>query len=79
MDTPAQNLTGVCDYYLVALSVVIAIFAANAALDLAEPVTPAQNMARFASLSGGAFAVGPGIWSMHPGMEAFRLPVPVAI
>src|ERR1700732_3195287 len=63
---------------LVALSVVIAILAAYAALDLAGRVTAARGSARFTWLACGAGAMGIGIWSMHyVGMEAFRLPVPV--
>src|SRR5467141_3862348 len=74
----AVNLIGSYNYALVALSVLIAVFAAYAALDLAGRVTAARGMARFAWLSGGALAMGMGIWSMHyMGMEAFRLPVPV--
>jgi two-component system sensor histidine kinase/response regulator len=50
----------------------------DSALDLAGRVTAARGKARFAWLSGGAFAMGIGIWPMHYlGMEAFRLPVPV--
>jgi two-component system sensor histidine kinase/response regulator len=71
-------LVGFYDYRLVAVSVVIAIFAAYAALDLAGRVTAAHGAARIAWLSGGALAMGIGIWSMHyVGMEAFILPVPV--
>ena len=73
-----HTLVGFYDYRLVAVSVLIAILAAYAALDLAGRVTAARGMARFAWLSGGAFAMGLGIWSMHyVGMEAFRLPVSV--
>ena len=71
-------LTGSYDLWLVALSVVIAIFAAGAALDLAGRVTATRAQARAAWLAGGAFAMGLGIWSMHyTGMLAFSLPVPV--
>ena len=64
---------------LVALSVVIAILAAGAALDLAGRVTAARGRAQTAWLAGGAFAMGLGIWSIHyTGMLAFELPVPVA-
>ncbi len=78
MDAHGSALVGFYDYRLVALSVLIAVFAAYAALDLAGRVTAARGMARFAWLSGGALAMGMGIWSMHyMGMEAFRLPVPV--
>ncbi len=74
----APVLVGFYDYQLVALSVFIAILASYAALDLAGRVTSAQGAARLAWLSGGATAMGIGIWSMHYiGMLAFRLPVPV--
>jgi two-component system sensor histidine kinase/response regulator len=64
---------------LVALSVVIAILAAYAALDLAGRVTAARGPIRLLWLSGGAFALGTGIWAMHYiGMLAFRMPVAVA-
>src|SRR5256885_5533905 len=63
---------------LVALSVIIAILASSAALDLTNRVTAARGRARLLWLAGGAFAMGLGIWSMHYiGMLAFRLPVPV--
>ena len=71
-------LTGSYDYRLVALSVLIAILASYAALDLASRVTAAHGRIRFAWLLGGATAMGMGIWSMHYiGMLAFSLPVPV--
>jgi len=69
---------GSYDYHLVALSVLIAVLASYAALDLAARVTAAQGRIRFAWLLGGASAMGTGIWSMHYiGMLAFTLPVPV--
>jgi NO-binding membrane sensor protein with MHYT domain/nitrogen-specific signal transduction histidine kinase len=72
------TLVGSYDYVLVALSVVIAIMAAYAALDLSRRVTAARGRARLLWLVGGATAMGFGIWSMHYiGMLAFRLPVPV--
>jgi len=71
-------MTGSYDYGLVALSVAISIFAAYAALDLAGRTTAARGRVRLAWLTGGATAMGLGIWSMHYiGMLAFRLPVPV--
>ncbi len=71
-------LAGSYDPRLVALSVVIAVLAAGAALDLAGRVTAASGRARALWLAGGACAMGLGIWSMHyTGMLAFRLPVPV--
>src|SRR6266568_1046420 len=75
----AVNLIGSHDYALVALSVLIAMFASYAALDLAGRVTAAGGWTRAAWLLGGAGAMGTGIWSMHYiGMLAFVLPVPVA-
>jgi NO-binding membrane sensor protein with MHYT domain len=71
-------MVGSYDLGLVALSVLIAILASGAALDLANRVTAARGRARALWLAGGAFAMGSGIWSMHyVGMLAFRLPVPV--
>src|SRR5882724_6040695 len=75
----AVNLIGSYNYALVALSVLIAIFASYAALDLAGRVTAARGWTRAVWLLGGAGAMGTGIWSMHYiGMLAFILPVPVA-
>jgi diguanylate cyclase (GGDEF)-like protein/PAS domain S-box-containing protein len=71
-------MTSTYDYGLVALSVVLAMFASYAALDLAGRVTATRRWVRVGWLSGGASAMGMGIWSMHYiGMLAFRLPVPV--
>jgi PAS domain S-box-containing protein len=73
------NLIGSYNYALVALSVLIAMFASYAALDLAGRVTAAGGWTRAVWLLGGASAMGTGIWSMHYiGMLAFILPVPVA-
>src|SRR6201988_2803665 len=75
----ALNLIGSYNYSLVALSVLIAIFASYAALDLAGRVTAAGGWTRAVWLLGGAGAMGTGIWSMHYiGMLAFVLPLPVA-
>jgi len=75
----AVNLIGSYNYALVALSVLIAMFASYAALDLAGRVTAAVGWARAIWLLGGAGAMGIGIWSMHYiGMLAFILPIPVA-
>lgn len=66
------------DYRLVALSIVIAIVASYAALDLAGLVTATRNKTRVAWLFGGATVMGTGIWSMHyTGMLAYHLPVAV--
>jgi PAS domain S-box-containing protein len=75
----AVDLIGSYNYALVALSVLIAMFASYAALDLAGRVTAAGGWTRAVWLLGGAGAMGTGIWSMHYiGMLAFVLPVPVA-
>ncbi len=71
-------MTGSYDYSEVARSVLIAIAASYAALDLAGRVTAASGRIRLAWLGGGASAMGIGIWAMHiKGMLAFHLPVPV--
>jgi PAS domain S-box-containing protein len=76
---PALNLIGSYNYPLVALSVLIAMFASYTALDLAGRVTAATGWARAVWLLGGAVAMGTGIWSMHyVGMLALILPIPVA-
>ncbi|HXU21019.1 MAG TPA: response regulator [Verrucomicrobiae bacterium] len=78
MTPSTATLPGVYDQRLVVLSVLIAILAAYAALDLAGRVTAARSRLRIAWLAGGATAMGIGIWSMHYiGMLAFTLPIPV--
>jgi PAS domain S-box-containing protein len=78
MGSSDQTLVGSYDNYLVALSVVIAVFSAYIALDLVGRVTSARSRIRVVWLTGGSFAMGIGIWSMHYiGMLAFRLPIPV--
>src|SRR2546425_4808398 len=73
---PKMAMIGSYDYQLVALSVLIAIFASYAALELAGRTTAASGRARLAWFVGGATAMGVGIWSMHYiGMLAFSLPV----
>jgi signal transduction histidine kinase/DNA-binding response OmpR family regulator len=74
----ANVLTGSYNYGLVVVSVLIAVLAAYAALDLAGRVTEARGFTQCVWLGGGAFAMGLGIWAMHYiGMVAFRLPVRV--
>jgi PAS domain S-box-containing protein len=71
-------LVGSYDYGEVARSILIAIAASYAALDLGGRVTAARGWARAAWLTGGAIAMGIGIWAMHfKGMLAFHLPVEV--
>jgi diguanylate cyclase (GGDEF)-like protein/PAS domain S-box-containing protein len=69
---------GSYDYRLVMLSIVLAMFASYAALDLAGRVTSARGWVRAIWLSGGAAAMGLGIWAMHyVGMLALTMPMPV--
>jgi len=63
---------------LVALSIVLAMFASYAALDLAGRVTSTHGRMRAIWLSCGAAAMGLGIWAMHyVGMLALIMPMPV--
>lgn len=72
-------MTGTYDPVFVILSVVIAMLASYAALDLAGRVTFAARPIRLGWLAGGATVMGLGIWSMHfVGMLAFHLPVAIA-
>jgi len=67
------------DYGEVARSILIAIAASYAALDLGGRITAARGWARAAWLTFGATAMGIGMWAMHfKGLLAFRLPVTVA-
>jgi PAS domain S-box-containing protein len=66
------------DYRLVAFSIFIAVFASYSAIDLAGRITASRGRARLVWLTGGAFAMGSGVWAMHyTGMLAFRMPIPV--
>jgi diguanylate cyclase (GGDEF)-like protein/PAS domain S-box-containing protein len=74
----ALTMTGSYDYRLVVLSVAFALLAAYAAIDLADRVTATRGWAKALWLTGGATAMGLGIWTMHYiGMLALVLPVPV--
>ena len=71
-------MSSTLNYWLVALSLLIAIAASYAALDIAGRATAALGRMRTAWLVGGAASMGLGIWSMHYiGMLAFGLPVTV--
>jgi PAS domain S-box-containing protein len=77
MPLSEMPMVGSYDFRLVVLSVFIAILASYAALDLAGRVTAARGRARLLWLSGGAVAMGIGIWSMHYiGMLSFHLAIP---
>src|ERR1700694_4150908 len=74
-------MTGSYDYWLVLLSVIVAIIASYVALDLASRVAASHRSrtGRCLWLAGGAWSMGTGIWSMHfIGMLALRLPVPAS-
>ena len=66
-------------YPLVFLSLLIAVAASFTALDLSGRIaTLPRSTYRLYWLSGGAMAMGLGIWSMHfVGMLAFSLPIPL--
>jgi PAS domain S-box-containing protein len=71
-------MQGSYNYWMVALSLLIAACASYAALDLAGRTSAASGRLRVAWLIGGAVAMGLGIWSMHyVGMLAFELPVAI--
>ncbi len=76
--TAAAVMVGSYDFRIVALSILISMLGAYAALELAERITVAQGQAWLWWVIGGATASGLGTWSMHyTGMLAFSLPVPV--
>jgi NO-binding membrane sensor protein with MHYT domain len=63
------------DYGLVDLSVVLAMFASYAALELAGRVASARGRVRALWLCCGAIVMGLGIWAMHyVGMLALNMP-----
>ena len=69
---------GSYNLYLVALSLLVAMFASYTALDLAGRIRSIHVSARkrFIWLLGGAISMGLGIWSMHfIGMLAFQMPI----
>lgn len=68
-------LHGVHDFYLVALSIVVATIASFTALSLAGRIREARDRARRLWLAAAALALGGGIWSMHfVAMLAFSMP-----
>lgn len=69
---------GSYNYYLVALSLLVAMYASYTALDLAGRIRSTHGAQRkhFLWLIGGAASMGMGIWSMHfIGMLAFRMQI----
>jgi signal transduction histidine kinase len=72
-------LVGSYDYGEVARSILIACVASYTALDLGGRISAARGWARAAWLTGGAIAMGIGIWAMHfKALMAFRLSIKVA-
>jgi len=64
---------------LVVVSILVGILASYTALSLAMRVRQARGRARYVWVASGAMAMGSGIWAMHfVGMQAFRLPLPIA-
>jgi signal transduction histidine kinase/NO-binding membrane sensor protein with MHYT domain len=62
------------NYWLVSLSILIAIFASYTALDLARSISVVKGRLRYFWLAAGSVAMGVGVWSMHfVGMLAFSL------
>jgi NO-binding membrane sensor protein with MHYT domain len=66
------------EFWLVALSIVVAIQGAYVGLSLAVQIAEATGMRRRLLLAGGALSLGVAIWSMHfVGMLAMRAPFTV--
>ena len=59
-------MTGMHNYWLVLLSIIVATMASFVALVLAIRVAPSQQPQRqWISLAVGVLAIGSGIWTMH--------------
>ncbi|HUP94643.1 MAG TPA: EAL domain-containing protein [Burkholderiales bacterium] len=72
-------MIGTYNYWLVMVSLLVAMLASYTALDLATRITASRGKSARAWLIGGAFSMGIGIWSMHfVGMLAFSLPIPMS-
>ncbi|CRM77236.1 putative bifunctional diguanylate cyclase/phosphodiesterase [Pseudomonas sp. 44 R 15] len=68
-------LTGSYTTSLVVISLCVAILASYTALDLAGRIATAKGRTVYLWITGGAVAMGVGVWSMHfIGMLALRLP-----
>src|SRR5512147_883412 len=79
MGTIPMVVTGTYNPYLVALSILVASFAAYTALDLGGRVGLAQGPAHRVWTAVAALTMGGGIWSMHfVAMLAFVLPMPMS-
>jgi len=66
------------DDRLVALSILVAVCASYAALELTRQLYKTRGRRKLVWLACGSLTMGFGIWAMHfIGMEAYRLPIPV--
>jgi len=78
MSSIGSPLAGIYDYRVVAISLLLAVITSYAALDIAGRLTAARGIARLVWLSGGALALGLGMWtSQFMGMVALQLPLPM--
>lgn len=69
---------GSYNYYLVALSLIVAMLASYTTLELTARIRMLEPDRRQSWLMGGAASMGMGIWSMHfIGMLAFRMSIPL--
>jgi diguanylate cyclase (GGDEF)-like protein len=72
-------MTGTYSFELVGLSILVAVCASYVAFALASHISESRGWAAVYWLTGGAVAMGTGIWSMHfIGMLAYHLPIAVA-
>ena len=72
-------VSGTYNYWLVLLSVAVAVFVSYTALSLSSRVGRSNDRSARIWVLGGAVAMGCGIWSMHfIGMLAFSLPIPLS-
>jgi len=72
-------VTGTHNPYLVAFSILVALFASYTALDLGGHVAATRGLARHMWLVAAAITMGGGIWSMHfVAMLAFMMPTPMS-
>ena len=78
-EMPGPELLQTYDAWLVTVSILVAVLASYAALDLSARISAApRGWSRAGWILGGAIAMGCGIWSMHfIAMLALRLPVPI--
>ncbi|HEY4210424.1 MAG TPA: EAL domain-containing protein [Steroidobacteraceae bacterium] len=72
-------MTGTYNYWLVLLSVAVAVFVSHTALRLSSRISRVAGPSTRLWVAGGAVAMGSGIWSMHfIGMLALTLPIPLS-